>query len=148
MKLVMCFLLVLFSFNSLAGEVLYFFDSNKHPEPSFFVNRKIDVSIPSKIEQAINKKLVLENPYLYTEAEREQLARSMLRNDETLKGLMSNLASSYKELETIFKYQVHKVPAVVLVENGRNWIVYGETNIQKALVIIRNSSKYRSTYVN
>ncbi|MAD89058.1 MAG: hypothetical protein CMK64_05095 [Pseudoalteromonas sp.] len=148
LKIIFFLVFILMPFFSFSDEVLYFYDSDRHPEPSFFVERKIDVSLASKIEQAINTKLVLQNPYLYTEKEREQLAISKLQNDDALKVLMKRLADSYKELETIFKYQVHKVPAVVLVENERNWIVYGETNIQKALVIIRNSSKYRSFHIN
>lgn len=144
MNFIICLFIFQMSFFSFADEVLYFYDSAIHPPTPFFSATSFDVSKSSKIEAEINKRLIFNDAPFLTEQQRVEKARSIINGDPKLKSLIKELSQSYKYLEKVFEFQIKKVPAIVLKENGRNWIVYGQTNVQKALVLIRNSDKYRS----
>ena len=141
-KLILFFIAFL-SFIASSKEVYYFYDSTIHPQTPFLSSVSLDVSKSSKIEAEINKRLIFKEAPFLSEEQRLAKARSIISQDPKLKYLMNELSNSYKYLEKVFEFQIKKVPAVVLQENGHNWIVYGQTNVQKALVLIRNSDKYR-----
>lgn len=142
---VLSFTLFLFLFSSeiLASEIFYFYDSSIHPSQTIFSVTKFDVNKSNKIRAEINKRLVFNSQKVWTTEELEKEARYRLANDVELKGLMNEMSDSYKYLQQALEFKVTKVPAIVLKENGHNWIVYGETNIQKALVLIRNSGEFK-----
>ena len=104
-----------------------------------------NVNKSNKIKTQINKQLVFNSQRSWTKEELELEARKRISNDPKLKNLMNEISDSYKYLQKALEFKVTKVPAIVLVENGHNWIVYGETNIQKALVLIRNSNEFKRT---
>lgn len=131
-----------FSFH-LNAEVFYFYDSSVHPSKTIFSVTKFDVNKSNKIRAEINKRLVFNSQKVWTTEELEKEAHYRLANDVELKGLMNEMSDSYKYLQRALEFKVTKVPAIVLKENGHNWIVYGETNIQKALVLIRNSGEFK-----
>lgn len=125
------------------ADVFYFYDSKIHPSETIFSVTKFDVNKSNKIRAEINKRLVFNSQKVWTTEELEKEARYRLANDVELKGLMNEMSDSYKYLQRALEFKVTKVPAIVLKENGHNWIVYGETNIQKALVLIRNSGEFK-----
>ncbi|MBB1333995.1 DUF1525 domain-containing protein [Pseudoalteromonas sp. SR41-6] len=136
-------ILLIFSPSVLASEIFYFYDSKVHNSQTIFSVTKFDVSKSNKIRAEINKRLVFNSQKVWTTEELEKEARYRLANDVELKGLMNEMSDSYKYLQQALEFKVTKVPAIVLKENGHNWIVYGETNIQKALVLIRNSGEFK-----
>lgn len=139
------FALLLFSFSTeiLASEIFYFYDSGVHNSQTIFSVTKFDVSKSNKIRAEINKRLVFDSNRVWSKEDLEVEARKRISSDPQLKSLMNQMSDSFKYLQTALELKVLKVPAIVLKENGHNWIVYGETNIQKALVLIRNSSDYQ-----
>lgn len=136
-------LLLCFPIDSFCSEVFYFYDSNIHPSETIFSVTKFDVSKSNKIRAEINKRLVFDSNRVWSKKDLEVEARKRIASDPQLKSLMTQMSDSFKFLQTALELKVLKVPAIVLKENGHNWIVYGETNIQKALVLIRNSSDYQ-----
>jgi hypothetical protein len=145
MNLIKQFLLaffLLFSSNSI-GNIYYFYDSEVHNSQTIFSVTKFDVSKSNKIRAEINKRLVFDSNRVWSKEDLEVEARKRIASDPQLKSLMNQMSDSFKYLQTALELKVLKVPAIVLKENGHNWIVYGETNIQKALVLIRNSSDYQ-----
>ncbi len=143
MKALFCLLFSFAPFFSGASEIYYFFDSNIHSNQTIFSVTKFDVSKSNKIRAEINKRLVFDSNRVWSKEELEIEARKRIASDPRLKSLMTEMSDSFKYLQTALELKVLKVPAIVLKENGHNWIVYGETNIQKALVLIRNSRDFK-----
>ena len=137
------FVFLVFSANVSASEIFYFYDSGVHNSQTIFSVTKFDVSKSNKIRAEINKRLVFDSNRVWSKEDLEVEARKRIASDPQLKSLMNQMSDSFKYLQTALELKVLKVPAIVLKENGHNWIVYGETNIQKALVLIRNSSDYQ-----
>lgn len=150
MRFLISFLVFFVSTFAHSAEVFYFYDSSKHKKPnqSLIFSSSFDVSLPSKIESQINKRLYFDRNRNWTEEQLERAARQRLKNDPELISLMKMLDSSYRFLKPAYKFNVQKIPAIVLSENGHNWTVYGETNLQKALVVIRNSAEYKRVMSN
>ncbi len=127
--------------------VTVLYDSTRHQllhvEQNFPV-RKYDVSLTSKIEAEINKRLVFPGKARSVE-EVETWAREQSKSDPQLRQLFDNLQSSFQYLSPVAEYGITKVPAVITTINGEQFVVYGETSIQAAVqaAIIYHGSSVR-----
>lgn len=123
--------------------VTVIYDSRYHvlsSVPQNFSVKKYDVSLTSRIEAQINKRLVYSGPKTTIEGV-ESWAREKAKQDPELKQLFDMLPSSYDYLVPVSEFSLTKVPAVIAHIGADNFVVYGETNINKALQTI-NSSRH------
>ncbi len=132
-------LLILFSVSVLAAaenKVIVLYDSERHmlsAPPTFFSIEKYDVALVGKIEEQINQRLKYTGHKAKSEKQVEEWAKHKLQNDKELQVLLSQLEEAYTYTKPAMKYGLSKVPAVVYVDGENEYIVYGETNVRKAL---------------
>ncbi len=128
----------MFSMNAFASsspKLVLVFDSNLHKMegvPTFFSVEKFDVSLVDKIEAEISKRLVYTGN-AKSEKDVERWAKNKLQTDPDLQRLMGMLEGAYRFTAPATQYGVSKVPAVVYVDDDKQYIVYGETNVRSAL---------------
>lgn len=140
MKLINKILLILIVFagNSFAADIDFItvvYDSRHHPLSGVPINysvQKYDVSLTGRIESQINKRLVYSGSQTDVNGV-EEWARNKVKNDPELKQLFDLLPSSYDYLTPVSEFGLTKIPAVVVHAGADNFVVYGETNINKAL---------------
>ena len=111
------------------------YDSRYHTLTGVPLNysvQKYDVSLTGRIEAQINKRLVYSGPQTDVEGV-EAWARNKVEQDPELKQLFDMLPSSYDYLTPVSEFGLTKIPAVVAHAGADNFVVYGETNVNKAL---------------
>ena len=126
----------LVSFDACAvAKVVILYDSTIHKvdnAPTFFSVEKYDVSLVDKIEAEISKRLVYTGN-AKAEKDVERWAKNKLQTDPDLQRLMGLLEGAYRFTTPATKYGISKIPAVVYVDDDKQYIVYGETNVRSAL---------------
>ena len=123
------------------SSVTVIYDSRYHQLsglPQNFSVQKYDVSLTGRIEVQINKRLVYSGPQTSVEGV-EAWARKKAKQDPELKQLFDMLPSSYDYLTPVSEFGLTKIPAVIAHAGTDNFVVYGETNINKALQAINTS---------
>lgn len=111
------------------------YDSRHHALSGLKQNysvQKYDVSLTGRIEAQINKRLVYSGTQTDVRGV-EEWARNKVKHDPELKQLFDMLPSSYDYLTPVSEFGLTKIPAVVVHAGADNFVVYGETNINKAL---------------
>ena len=86
-----------------------------------------------KIEKQINQRLKFTGHKAKSEKQVEEWAKHKLQTDKVLQAFLSKLEEAYAYTKPAMKYGLSKVPAVVYVDSENEYIVYGETNVRKAL---------------
>lgn len=141
-------LFLLFSFLCSANEcvandrVIIFYDSTKQRLtnlPKNIFHQSFDLGISGKIEAEMNKRLEM----FSSKVTKSEILQGFSSNKE-VKNLVEKLKESYSYLEGVSKYKVTKIPAVILDTKDGDYIVYGETNIQKALQSIAIYRRFNS----
>ena len=119
-----------------------FYDSTKHSVisiPTIFSVEKIDVSESRKIEASITERLQLERQGESIEAVQNWAVKKVAQ-DREIQRLMSELPNTYRWLEKAHTFGISKVPAVVISYGEDDFVVYGQTDIRKAINLV---SAYR-----
>lgn len=130
---------------SQVNSVTVFFDSRLHSVKDsqlYFPVVKYDLSLTSKIKAEIDRRLVYQGTATSV-GQVEEWARKKSQSDPALKKLFESLQHSYEYLGPVAEYGISKVPAVVAHIGEDHFIVYGETDIQKALRIISTRTNVR-----
>lgn len=91
-----------------------------------------DVSEVSKIETQINRRLVFKGQ-AKSQSDVEAWAMNKVNKDPEIKALIDKLPLAYDYLTAVDEFGLTKVPAVVYSDGDKNFVVYGETNISKAI---------------
>lgn len=91
-----------------------------------------DVSKVSKIETQINRRLEFKGQ-AKSHMDVEAWALNKVNNDPAIKVLIDKLPLAYDYLTAVDQFGLTKVPAVVYSDGDKNFVVYGETNISKAI---------------
>lgn len=120
--------------------LIIMYDSQIHEltnVPSIFFVSKIDVSESSRIEASINTRLQYGGKGKSTE-EVEKWARKKIQTDPQIKNLIGKIPASLSFLNHVNDIGITKVPAVVLRDGDQDFVVYGQTDIRKAVQAINS----------
>jgi len=137
-------LCAMFSFGAQSEDKLFiFYDSTKYRiynVPIIISNQAFDLGKSGKIQGEINKRLANLSSLRKTPDELKEVVSKGLQSNPLMKGYVEELKDSYGYLQKVAEYQITKIPAVVLDTEDGEYVVYGQTNIQKAL---QNIAVYR-----
>lgn len=117
------------------GVITIVYDAQKdkiYNVPKNILVHHYDVSKVSRIEAEINKRLVYQGPRVSSEKV-ESWGMKKIKTDPKIKSLVDSLPFAYEYLTVVADYGLTKVPAVVYSDGGKNFVVYGEINISKAI---------------
>lgn len=120
--------------------LIIMYDSQIHEltnVPTIFFVSKIDVSESSRIEASINTRLQYGGKGKSTE-EVERWARKKIQTDPQIKDLIGKIPTSLSFLNHVNEIGITKVPAVVLRDGDQDFVVYGQTDIRKAVQAINS----------
>jgi hypothetical protein len=129
-------------------EVYVFFDSEIHNLtnlPNNFPIEPFDLSKSGKIKSYFNQRLSQSFNYIDNTKLLTSKNISELKGSDLVKSFASEYVNSLSHLRYLARYKIIKIPAVVLDTGNGEYIVYGETNIQKALqdiALYRRSHNY------
>lgn len=129
------------------NKLVIVYDSRVHAlvgdASTFFSVEKYDVSLVGKIEAEINKRLTYSGKHPKNIDAIQSWATDKFKNDDEIIRLVKLLEEAYSFTEPAMKFGLSKVPAIVLVDDEDEFVVYGETNIYKALERI---NAFRATH--
>jgi integrating conjugative element protein (TIGR03757 family) len=124
-------------------KLIVFHDSTKHRiinVPMNIYYQAFDLGKSGKIHKEINRRLGNLSSLKKTPDELKKIVAQGLQSNPQMKLYIEQLNGSYGYLKKVAKYQITKIPAVVLDTEDGEYVVYGQTNIQKAL---ENIAVYR-----
>ena len=129
-------LLICLSLNAYSAEYLTIVYDARYDKisgiPKNISVHHFDVSEVSKIETQINRRLVFKGQ-AKSQSDVEAWAMNKVKKDPEIKALIDKLPLAYDYLTAVDEFGLTKVPAVVYSDGDKNFVVYGETNISKAI---------------